>query len=33
MTDAREPEGIYIAYWDQDELEAGRLKMPPLISN
>ncbi len=33
MTDAREPEGIYIAYWDQDELEAGGLKMPPHISN
>ncbi|MEM8732203.1 MAG: phosphonate monoester hydrolase, partial [Pseudomonadota bacterium] len=29
MTDAREPEGIYIAYWDQDELEADGLRMPP----
>lgn len=31
MTDTREPEGIYIAYWDQDELEADGLKMPPHI--
>ena len=31
MTDAREPEGIYIAYWDPDELEADGLKMPPHI--
>ena len=31
MTDAREPEGIYIAYWDQEELERDGLKMPPHI--
>ncbi|WP_420332576.1 alkaline phosphatase family protein [Roseibium sp.] len=33
MTDTREPEGIYIAYWDQDELEADGLKMPPHIKD
>lgn len=32
MTDAREPEGIVIAYWDQKELEAAGLKMPPHIA-
>nr|MDJ1016820.1 phosphonate monoester hydrolase [Paracoccaceae bacterium] len=31
MTDVREPEGIYIAYWDQEELEADGLRMPPHI--
>ncbi|MGX9354700.1 hypothetical protein ACS3SW_05920 [Roseobacteraceae bacterium S113] len=31
MTDGREPEGIYIAYWDRAELEADGLKMPPHI--
>ena len=31
MTDAREPEGIVIAYWDPDELEADGLRMPPHI--
>ncbi|MEM9437879.1 MAG: alkaline phosphatase family protein [Pseudomonadota bacterium] len=31
MTDGREPEGIYIAYWDREELERDGLKMPPHI--
>ena len=31
MTDTREPEGIYIGYWDREELEADGLKMPPHI--
>ncbi|MEL6584389.1 MAG: alkaline phosphatase family protein [Pseudomonadota bacterium] len=31
MTDAKEPEGIYIAYWDREELEANGLRMPPHI--
>lgn len=33
MTTAKEPEGIYIALWDQAELEANGLKMPPHITN
>ncbi|MEO1550687.1 MAG: alkaline phosphatase family protein [Pseudomonadota bacterium] len=33
MTDAREPEGIYIAYWDQQELEADGLTMPPHLDD
>ena len=28
MTDDREPPGIFIAYWDRDELEADGLSMP-----
>ncbi|WP_419914857.1 alkaline phosphatase family protein [Hoeflea sp.] len=32
MTDAREPEGIYIAYWDPEELEADGLRMPPHVT-
>lgn len=32
MTDAREPEGIYIAYLDQEEVEAAGLTMPPHLS-
>ena len=32
MTDAREPEGIYIAYWDEDELVSNGIKMPPHIT-
>jgi len=32
MTDDREPEGIYIAHFDQAELEAEGLKMPPHIA-
>ena len=32
MTDAREPEGIYIAYWDKEELEKNGLKMPPHLT-
>ena len=28
MTDAREPEGIYIAYWDEDEVLESGLEMP-----
>lgn len=31
MTDTREPEGIYIAYWDPDELAANGIRMPPHI--
>ncbi|MEO0691968.1 MAG: sulfatase/phosphatase domain-containing protein, partial [Pseudomonadota bacterium] len=31
MTDGKEPTGIYIAYWDREELEADGLKMPPHI--
>ncbi|MEM9351207.1 MAG: alkaline phosphatase family protein [Pseudomonadota bacterium] len=31
MTDGREPEGIYIAYWDREELERDGLTMPPHI--
>jgi len=31
MTDVREPEGIVIAYWDPEELEADGLQMPPHI--
>ena len=33
MTDDREPPGIVIAYWDQEELEAQGLKMPSHIKN
>ena len=33
MTDAREPVGIYIAYWDREELESDGLTMPPHLSN
>ncbi len=33
MTDAREPEGIYIAYWDQEELEEDGLTMPPHLTS
>ena len=32
MARTREPEGIYIAYWDKQELEAHGLKMPPHIT-
>jgi arylsulfatase A-like enzyme len=32
MARTREPEGIYIAYWDQQELEAHGLKMPPHLT-
>ena len=28
MTDAREPEGIYIAHWDERELLEDGLQMP-----
>ena len=31
MTDMREPEGIYIAYWDKDELDEDGRQMPPHI--
>lgn len=33
MTDDKEPSGIIIAYWDQDELEANGLPMPAHIKN
>ncbi|MEO0829628.1 MAG: alkaline phosphatase family protein [Pseudomonadota bacterium] len=33
MTDTREPDGIYIAYWDQDELEKDGLTMPPHLAS
>lgn len=32
MTDAREPEGIYIAYWDPEELGNAGKSMPPHIT-
>ena len=32
MAAAREPEGIYIALWDQEELEKHGLKMPPHLT-
>jgi len=32
MTDEREPEGIYIAYWNAAELEADGLRMPPHLT-
>ncbi len=32
MTAAREPEGIYIAYWDEAELLEHGLKMPPHLT-
>ena len=33
MTDAREPEGIYIAFWDEPELLEGGQKMPHHIAD
>ena len=33
MTDDREPEGIYIAYWDPEELIQDGLKMPPHLDS
>lgn len=33
MTDMREPEGIYIAYWDKDELDEDGRRMPPHIAD
>ncbi|MEM6387383.1 MAG: alkaline phosphatase family protein [Pseudomonadota bacterium] len=32
MTDEREPQGIYIAYWDEEELVTDGLEMPPHLA-
>lgn len=33
MTDAREPPGIYIAHWNEDDIQDAGLEMPPHINS